>query len=157
MSLNYEMALFNRADSNVEPLLEPSARNRPRTSCGRAGRKPWHHSTERRSDPQFADFALNSMDARRNFRMDLDFLVVRKRTRAAAEHTRSPTARSPCTIAVEARMDMGANCRNAWDYRHDRHGVRDGASSKSTARGVSLNSRFILVQEADNIIRMFLY
>ena len=157
MSLNYEMALFNWADSNVEPLLEPSARNRPRNSCGRVGRKPWRDSTERRSDPQFADFALNSMDARRNFRMALNFLVVRKRTRAAAEHTRSPTARSPCTIAVEARMDMGANCRNAWDYRHDRHGVRDGASSTSTAGGVRLTSRFLKVRDAHDYLRDCLY
>jgi membrane protease YdiL (CAAX protease family) len=51
------MALFNRAESNVEPLLEPSARNRPRNSCRRVGRNHWHDSTERRSDPEFADVA----------------------------------------------------------------------------------------------------
>jgi Type II CAAX prenyl endopeptidase Rce1-like len=36
----------------------------------------------------------------------------------------------------EARMDMGAHCRDTWDYRHDRDGFRDGASGASAAGGV---------------------
>ena len=54
------------------------------------------------------------MDARCNCRMALIFLVVHERTRVAAEHAGSPAARSARTIAVEARMDMGAHCRNTW-------------------------------------------
>src|SRR5439155_24551513 len=128
ISFNCEVALFNRAEFDVEPLVEPSARNRPRNSCRRVGRNHWHDSTEHRCDPKFADIALDSMDARCNCRLALIFLVVCEWTRVAAEHAGSSTARSACTIAIEALMDMVAHCRNAWDYRPDRDGVRDCAS-----------------------------
>ena len=127
------MALFNRAEFNVEPILEPSARNPPRNSCRRVGGNHWHDSTEHRSDPEHANVAFDSMDARCNCRMALIFLVVCDWTRVAAEHAGSPAARSACTIAFEARMDMGAHCRDTWDYRHDRDGFRDGASGAFAA------------------------
>ena len=90
------------------------------------------------------------MDARCNCRMALIFLVVCDWTRVAAEHARSPTARSARAIAVEARMDMGAHCRDTWDYRHDRDGVRDGASGAFAAGGVRRTNRFLKVWSADS-------
>src|SRR4029434_11025041 len=130
------MELVNRDEFNVEPLLGPSARDRPRNTCGRVGRKHWHDPTEHRSDPELANLALDSMDARCNRRVAFIFLVVCERTRVASEHAGSPTARSACTIAVEARVDMGADCRDTGDYRHNRDGVRDGASGASAAGGI---------------------
>jgi len=79
------MTLFNRAEFNVEPILEPPARNPPRNSCCRVGRNHWHDSTEHRSDSEFSDVTLNSMDARCNCRVAFIFLVVRERTRVATE------------------------------------------------------------------------
>lgn len=156
-SLNCEMELVNRDEFDVESLLEPSARDRPRNSCSRVGRNHWHDSTQHRSDPEFADFALNSMDARCNRRVAFIFLVVCERTRVAAEHAGSPAARSACTIAVEARVDMGADCRNTRDYRHDRDGVRDGASGASAARGICGTNGFFKVWSADSDLRDWLY
>src|SRR6266498_1822624 len=127
------MALFNRAESNIEPLLESSACNPPRNSCRRVGRNHRNDSAEHRGNSEFANVAAYSMDADRNCCVALVFLVVRGRTRMAAEHAGSTTARAACTIGVEARMDMGADCRNTRDYRHDRDGVRDSASGASAA------------------------
>src|SRR4030095_507037 len=118
-SLNGEMELVNRDEFNVEPLVGPSACNPPRNSCRRVGRNHWHDPAEHRSDPEFANLACNSVDARCNRRVASIFLVVCERTRVAEEHAGSPTARSACTIAVQARVDMGADCRNIRDYRHD--------------------------------------
>ena len=71
-------------------------------------------------------------------------------TRVATQHAGSPTARSACTIAVEARMDMSAHCRDTWDYRHDRDGFRDGASGASAAGGVRCTNRLLKVRCADS-------
>src|SRR4029077_17209409 len=133
------------------------ARNRPRNSCRRVGRNHWHDSAEHRSDPEFPDVAHDSMDARCNCRMALIFLVVCERTRVAAEHAGNPTARPACTIAVEARMDMGAHCRNTWDYRYHRDGVRGGASGPSATGGVCRTDRFLKVRSADSDLRDCLY
>lgn len=151
------MELVNRDEFNVDPLLESSACNPPRNSCVRVGRDHWHDSTEHRSDPEFADLARNSMDARCNRRMAFIFLVVCERTRVAAEHAGSSTPRSACTIAVEARVDMGADCRNTRDYRRDRDGIRDGASGASAAGGVRCANGFLKVPNAHSRLRDRLY
>ncbi len=85
------MALCNRDEFNVEPLLESSARDRPRNTCGRVGRNYWNDPAEHRSDPELANLALDSMDARCNRRVAFIFLVVCERTRVAAKHAESPT------------------------------------------------------------------
>src|SRR4029453_12583145 len=152
-SLNCETELVNRTEFNVEPLLESSARNRPRNSCRRVGRNHWHDPTEHRSDPEFADLARNSMDARCNRRVAFIFRVVCERTRVAAEHAGSSTPRSACTIAVEARVDMGADCRNTRDYRHDCDGLRDGASGSIAAGGVRRANGFLKVPNDHSCLR----
>src|SRR6266545_2420367 len=156
-SLNCEMALFNRDEFNVEPLLGPSARDRPRNTCGRGGRNYWHDPAEHGSDPELANLALDSMDARCNRGVAFIFLVVCERPRVAAEHAGSPKARSACAIAVEARVDMGADCRNTRHYRHDRDGVRDGASGAIAAGGVRRANGFLKVWSADSDLRDCLY
>lgn len=53
------MALFNRDEFNVEPLLGLSAGDRPRNTCGPVGRNHWHDPAEHCSDPELANLALN--------------------------------------------------------------------------------------------------
>src|SRR4029453_4598717 len=143
------MELVNRDEVNVWPLLGPSAPNPPRNSCRRVGRNHWRDSAEHRSDTEFADLAFHSMDARCNRRVAFIFLVVRERIRVAAEHAGSPAARSARPIAVEARVDMGADCRGTWNHWHNRDGVRDGASGASAAGGVRRANGFLKVWSAD--------
>src|SRR5437763_16357905 len=147
------MALFN----DVESLLEPSACNPPRNSCRRVNRNYWHDPAEHRSNPEFTDVACNSMDACCNRRVASIFLVVCERTRVAEQHARSPTARLACTVAVEARVDMGADCGNTGDYRHDRDGVRDGTSGASASGGICCANGFLKVWNANRDLRDRLY
>ena len=107
-SLNCERALVSHTEFNVESLLGPSARNLPRNSCRRVSCNDWHDSAEHRSDPEFANFALNSLDAHCNRRVALIFLVVCERTRMAAKYRRKPDG------AICARL----RCRKLLGHGH---------------------------------------
>src|SRR5262249_53771664 len=158
MSLNCEIVLvLKRAEFDVEPLLEPFTRNCARNSCGRVRRNDWHDPAKRRSDPEHTDVAFHSMDARCNCRVALIFLVVCHRTWLATQHAGNAKTRSACTVAVKARMDMGAHCRIIGNYRHDRDGIRDGACGTFAAGGICRTSRFLKVRDSDNHLRDCLY
>ena len=156
-SLNCEIALVSHTEFNVESLLGPSARNLPRNSCRRVSCNDWHDSAEHRSDPEFANFALNSLDAHCNRRVALIFLVVCERTRMAAKYAGSPTARFARAFAVESCLDMGTHCGNTRDYRYHRYGVCDGASGPSAAGGVCCANRLLKIPNAHSRLRDCVY